>query len=210
MSQDATTAATIASYDLVADDYDARSANPMPSYVDFRDRFAGLLPAAGRIVDLGCGPGRDAVSFASVGHQVIGLDLTQAMLRIARSRGVRAVRGDLRRPPFTVGRLDGIWSSASLLHVPRDQVPATLRAWHALLRRDGLLGLSTSLGDGEGWEVVPYAAPGRRDPRPLRRWFVHHEADRLLDILRRSGFDVLSIERRESHRSWLMVLARAA
>jgi SAM-dependent methyltransferase len=210
VSPDATTAETIASYEVVAGDYEARSAHPAPAYLELRQRFAALLPAASRIVDLGCGPGHDAAAHAAAGHDVVGLDLTTAMLRIARSRGVAVVRGDLRVPPIASGSVDGLWSSASLLHVPRHHVPGALTAWRALLREGGVLGLSTSLGDSEAWEDVPYATAAGSPSRPLRRWFVHHDRDQLLAALRAAGFTVVTVGERQTHRRWLTVLARAA
>jgi len=52
---------------------------------------------------------------------------------------VPVVGGDLRRLPVADESLDGIWSCASLLHVPRNEVPATLRSWRAALRPEGAL-----------------------------------------------------------------------
>jgi len=132
------------------------------------------------------------------------------MLAVAARRGLPVVRGDLRSPPFQPGSLGTVYSCAALLHVPREQVPATLRAWRALLRPDGLLHLSTSLGGGEGWEVVPYAPDrGPRGGQPLERWFVHHELDELLAAITGAGFVVEGAQTRASHRTWAMVSARA-
>lgn len=91
----------------------------------------------------------------------------------------------------------------------RDEVPATLRSWRAALRPAGVLGLSTAAGaeDEEGWEVVPYADQTQPDETPMRRWFVYHSADRLQAMLEEAGFDVLDLDTRESHRTWLQVIA---
>ena len=114
----------------------------------------------------------------------------------------------MRHCSSSTGSLSGLWSSAALLHVPREEVPATLWAWHALLAPGGLLGLSTSMGTDEGWERVPYAGDGPTGG-PLHRWFVHHDQEALLALLRAAGFTIASATRRTSQRDWLMVLATA-
>lgn len=198
-------AATQATYDEIAPAYDEQTRAESDEYRAFREAF--IRQVTGRVADLGCGPGRDLEPLAAAGLDVVGVDRSDGMLAVARTRGC-VVRGDLRRPPLRPGSLGGVWSSAALLHVPREQVSETLRAWHVLLAPGGLLGLSTSLGDDEGWERVPYAKPGPF-PGPLHRWFVHHDEGALLAQLREAGFTVTSSTRRSSHRDWLMVLATA-
>jgi SAM-dependent methyltransferase len=190
---------TSAVYDVIANAYDEQTRVPSPELDDLREVFRSLV--RGPVADLGCGPGRDLQRL----DDVVGMDRSDGMLALARTRG-RVVRGDLRRPPFL--DLAGVWSNASLLHVPREDVPATLAAWHECLRPGGVLGLSTSLGDEEGWEKMPYGIP--HDHRgPDERWFVHHPEEVLLGALRDAGFTVARASRRTTNRHWLMVLAAA-
>ena len=197
--------ATRATYDEIATAYDAQTRVGSDEFAAFREEFC--RGASGRVADLGCGPGRDLELLREHGLDAVGVDLSTGMLALARTRGP-VVRGDLRRPPLRPASLGALWSSAALLHVPREQVPATLAAWHALLVPGGLLGLSTSLGDDEGWERVPYAKAGPVQG-PLHRWFVHHDEAALLAQLATAGFTVTWRARRTSHRDWLMVLATA-
>jgi SAM-dependent methyltransferase len=198
-------AVTSESYDQIVSSYDEIAGQPSPTMEAFRAQFTARVQ--GRVADLGCGPGRDLERFTAQGLDVVGVDRSVGMLALARTRGV-VVCGDLRLPPLRPGSFDGVWSSASLLHVPREDVPATLQAWRALLTAGGMLGLSTSIGGGEGWERVPYATP-KPTPEPLDRWFVHHDQDELLVLLASAGFEVLSAERNTTKREWLRVLAQA-
>ena len=205
---DGRAAATVATYDRIAQEYAERSDDDGSS-LEFLAWRTGLLGSDGPLVDLGCGPGRDLAAFAATGTLCLGVDLSVGMLAVAARRGLPVVRGDLREPPIQPGSVGTVYSCAALLHVPREQVPATLRAWRALLRPGGRLLLSTSLGGGEGWEDVPYApdrapAGGQR----LQRWFVHHELDELLDVITGAGFAIQSVDTRTTHRSWAMVSAR--
>jgi len=199
-------ASTRATYDRVAVDYDRRTRDADPAFLSFRTAFAADLE--GPVADLGCGPGRDLAALRASGLDAVGVDLSTGMLTLARAAGLPVVQGDLRRPPFPSGALSGIWSSAALLHVPREDVPAALQAWHGLLRPGGRLGLSTSTGGDEGWEVVPYEGEGPVGGA-LHRWFVHHDEPDLVRMLTTAGFTVLSVEQRHSHRTWLMIHAQA-
>lgn len=192
------------SYQQVAQDYEVQTAVTAPEFAAFRDRFAAA--ATGPVADLGCGPGQHAEALRAAGLEVLGVDLSTAMLGLAARRGVPVAQGDLRRLPLLPKAFGALWSSASLLHVPIDDVDATLSGWHALLRPGGLLGLSTSLGGEQGWELVPYATPLPTE-QPLSRWFVHHDESDLLARLARAGFAVEHHEVRVSKRTWLMVLA---
>lgn len=196
-----------ATYDRIVDDYEVQAGKVSPEFAAFRASFVTRLPERGQVLDLGCGPGRDAAHFMTLGLRVAALDASTGMVRRARQHGVPAAVGDHRRPPFGPAVADGVWSSATLLHVPRQDVPATLAAWRRLLRPHGVLGLSTSLGDTEGWEDVPYASDEPEVDR--RRWFVHFRRDELLGLLTAAGFTILSAEERSSHRKWLQVLAEA-
>jgi SAM-dependent methyltransferase len=189
---------TTATYDRIARDFDARSTRS-DGFLAFRQRFAEA--ARGLVADLGCGPGHDAAWFQEQGLPIVGVDRSIEMTRLAAARGVPTVQGDLRRPPLAPDSLAGLWSSAALLHVPAEETEPTLRAWSAALRPGGVLGLSTSAGDGEGWEPVPYDTE-------VFRWFVHRHPDTLLAALESAGFEVLEQEMSTWNRTWLSVLAR--
>lgn len=193
-------ARTTATYDRIAPVFASRTENPDPAFRAFRERFAAALPAGGRVADLGCGPGRDAAWFREQGLSPVGVDRSAAMAALAADRGVPVALGDLRHPPLAPGSLAGLWSVAALLHVPAAETVPTLRAWHAALRPGGVLGLSTSAGDGEVWEPVPH-------DEGLLRWFVHREPHTLLAVLAEIGFEVREHSESTTHRTWLSVLA---
>jgi len=196
-------------YDVIAAAYAAR-ASITPALAAHLERFVAAVPVHGLVLDAGCGPGHLAAVLAQRGLRAVALDASHEMLRLAQ-RHVPAVGGDLRRLPLANGSLHGLWSCASLLHVSREQVPATLRGWWTALRPGGVLGLSTAIGgdDEQGWEQVPYAAGSQPYDAPLRRWFVYHSSERLQALLADAGFDILEAEVHESHRIWLRLLARA-
>lgn len=198
---------TAHAYDEVVDDYVRRTTDVPADFARFRAEFADAVPEGGRVADLGCGPGRDAAVFRAAGLRAVGVDASRRMTRRALAHGVAVARADIRLAPLRPGSLDGIWSAASLLHVPRGDVPATLHTWWRCLRPGGVLGLSTSVGDDEGWEPWPEDPATRTPTTGLRRWFVHHRPDELVGLLTDAGFVVHLTRERESHRRWLQVLA---
>lgn len=208
MSSEDVRIVTAAAYDQIVDEFVRRTSDINPDLVEFRASFVSAVVRRGRVIDVGCGPGRDALYFASQGLRIFGVDASRGMALAASCAGVPMLQADMRSVPVVVGSLDGIWSAASLLHVPRPEVPRTLARWRVLLRPRGVLGLSTSLGDDEGWEACPYDPAKQHDAAGLQRWFVHHDQGALLRLVEDAGFWVISHRERVSNRRWLQVLAR--
>jgi SAM-dependent methyltransferase len=97
-----------------------------------------------RVLDVGCGPGRDVASFAADGYEVVGLDVSQSFLRTASDQSPESgfARGDMRTIPVAGRSFDGLWSCASLLHVPREDAVPTLREFRRVLVPGGVAFLS--------------------------------------------------------------------
>ena len=209
MSGDEVVAATRETYDEIAELYAARIDSNDEARDWLTELTADFPDQTARILDVGCGPGHDAAELTRRGHDVLGLDLSTSMLRLARAAGVHVVQGDLRRLPLTGDAVDVVWSSASLLHVPREQTAATLAEWRRVVRAGGRLALSTSSGDDEGWEVVPYAVTDPTAEVGRSRWFVHRTRDELVAALVSAGWQVEHVGERQSHRRWHLIRARA-
>ncbi|SED10385.1 Methyltransferase domain-containing protein [Streptomyces sp. 3213] len=106
------------------------------------DRLRGWLPAAAAdVLDLGCGTGSLSLLAAEQGHRVTGVDLSPAMIDLARAKlaGRDAVflLGDAAAPPVGEQRYDVVLVRHVLWALPD---PArVLRHWSALLRPGGRL-----------------------------------------------------------------------
>jgi SAM-dependent methyltransferase len=86
---------TTQTYDEIAPQFADRVWGIDPS--DQLDRFCACLRPGARVVDLGCGPGRDTLSLTGRGFWTVGLDRSAGMLRQAAARGARRlVQADVR------------------------------------------------------------------------------------------------------------------
>jgi SAM-dependent methyltransferase len=199
-----TTARTVAAYDSIASVYadlwsDRRVVERPLSL------FASLLPAGALVLDAGCGPGFDGALLRERGFHVVGLDRSHAMLQLGRRKYPGPyVQGDLRVQPFGGGAVDGIWASASLLHLPRTAFAPALRELGRVLRLGGLFYVSLKEGEGEQWRAD---ACGRAAPR----FFTYWQSGPLDAALAAAGFATTAAWR-ESGRTadWLVRIVHLA
>src|SRR3546814_4811869 len=81
-----------------------------------------------RILDCGCGPGRDLKAFSSLGHDAIGLDGTDAFVSMARvESGCQIWLQDFLALDLPDGYFDGVFANASLFHVPGSELLRVLK-----------------------------------------------------------------------------------
>jgi SAM-dependent methyltransferase len=111
-----------------------------------------------RILDFGCGPGRDLKAFAGLGHTPTGLDGTEAFVAMARAEsGCEVWLQDFLDLDLPDSRFDGIFANASLFHVPSEALPRVLEQLHAALKPAGVLFSSNPRGNNqEGWNGGRY------------------------------------------------------
>lgn len=161
--------------------------------------FCAYLPPNARILDLGCGAGRDAAHFAEQGYLAIGADLSFGMLREAVIRSsCPYLQADMTALPFPSTSFEAVWANASLLHLPRELVPGVLADIHKLLNPEGLLYLSLKIGEGEQWEQ-----------REGQRLFVFFQPEEVFSLLSAAGFTLLQhwTEPAKSF-EWLNIISR--
>jgi ubiquinone/menaquinone biosynthesis C-methylase UbiE len=182
---------TIQSYDRTATSYAERTAiMPMPEQ---RERFMELLATpAGRILDLGCGPGRDTRFYRERAYSVTGVDLSGGMLAEARRRvpGGQFIQADMRRLPLRSASFNGLWASASLLHLPKHSAGLALAEMQRVLAGNGLLFLAVKQGTAESWREPEGAGP--------RFYFAYYEAEELARKVEQAGFEILSLSENHS------------
>ncbi|KKW09596.1 MAG: hypothetical protein UY49_C0043G0002 [Microgenomates group bacterium GW2011_GWC1_49_7] len=177
---------TIAVYDAIADQYASKLDDyaPRPE----QDKFISLLPKSSRILDAGCGPGRDCEYFFQHGLKVIGVDLSEKLLAIAKKRvsKVKFLKQDIRKLEFPASSFDGIWTCASLLHLRRDEILDVLCSFYSLLKKNGVLFVLVKEGKGE-------ADIAEKLSSHATRHFTYFAIDELKRLLEKARFVVEEI-----------------
>jgi SAM-dependent methyltransferase len=113
-----------------------------------------------RILDFGCGPGRDLRAFSELGHVAIGLDGAAEFVAMARAQsGCDVWHQDFLNLNLPPAHFDGVFANASLFHVPSRQLPRVLSELRATLKPRGVLFSSNPRGHNEeGWSGERYGA----------------------------------------------------
>src|SRR5690606_36995268 len=129
-----------------------------------------------RILDFGCGPGRDLAAFSLLGHNPVGLDGSQQFVAMAReATGCEVWHQDFLALQLPDRHFDGVFANASLFHVPSADLPRVLLQLNACLKPAGVLLSSNPRGaNQEGWNGARYG--------------VYHDLASWRQLLEHAGF----------------------
>lgn len=124
---------------------------------DLYELFINQLPQRDTqcILDVGCGSGRDANYFAKQGYEVTAIDASAELIQWARqhhmSSRITWVHLDFSsiEKQAWENKFTGIWTCASLLHVPFLELPCIIESLLETLTDDGVMYLSFKYGEGE-------------------------------------------------------------
>jgi SAM-dependent methyltransferase len=111
-----------------------------------------------RILDFGCGPGRDLKVFSDLGHIAVGLEGAARFVEMSRNySGCDVWHQDFFRLDLPAEYFDGIFANASLFHIPGSELSRVLKELGTALKPGGVLFSSNPRGnDDEGWNQGRY------------------------------------------------------
>lgn len=174
-----------ASYDRHAEAYaTAGEGSPRDWFTEPQRRFRELLAPGARVLDVGCASGLELTDLRALGLGVVGLDVSRVFLRRARSRLPAAglACGTALAMPFRAGTFAGVWASASLPHLAREEAPLALAEIRRVLAAGGAFYASVQRGSGEGW------VPGEAVAEDL--WYTFYEETEWRDLVIAAGFSI--------------------
>jgi predicted TPR repeat methyltransferase len=157
----------------------------------FLDTFLAQFKPRSEILDLGCGSGFSANYFREHNMKVEGVDLSKAMINIARRNypNIEFHIDDVRtfRPKNI---LDGVWAGYSLFHFGQNDFVKTLEQVKTYLKPGGVLGVVVQEGQGEQ-EVPEPLAPGKS-------MYIHlYDEELLSQLLTAANFEVIEVKRKK-------------
>lgn len=121
--------------------------------VDFKEiqeKFLSRLSSDARILDFGCGSGRDAKCFKEAGYRVEASDGSETLCILASGYAGIPVKHMLFSELDEEDRYDGIWACSSILHLPFDELGEVLQKMARALKREGVIYTSFKYGTFEG------------------------------------------------------------
>ncbi len=168
---------TVSYYDEHAKEYCMTTLEADMSFC--RDKFAEHLLTGAHVLDAGCGSGRDSLAFMNQGFSVTAMDASPKMCEMAS----QLLGQDVLCLTFSEinfqNEFDGVWACASLLHVPKDEMNATLQKIRDSLKPDGVFYASFKYGTEERTE--------------RGRLFSDYDEESLTTLLQENGFTICDI-----------------
>ena len=197
-------------YNLIAEDWH-RDHSDDDWWIEGTDAFIRALPDNSRVLDVGCGSGVKSEYLIAHGLDVVGIDVSDRLLDIARRE---VPEGDFRELSMTdLDRLpdafDGVFAQASLLHIPRKDAGETVKKMSDRLVPGGLLYLAVK----EAREGKPEEEIARENDYgyEYERFFSYFRMDELERYLLDAGLTVISTMRNSSPSGktvWLQIIGK--
>lgn len=139
---------TLNYYDTYAEEF--YKSTVTAEFAATQERFLAKLRPNARILDFGCGSGRDAKHFLERGYQVDAVDGSAQMCRLASQHTGIPVKQMLFEELSEVDQYDGIWACSSILHLPADRLKEVMRRMAVALREGGMIYTSFKYGTFAG------------------------------------------------------------
>jgi ubiquinone/menaquinone biosynthesis C-methylase UbiE len=164
------------------------------------EEFAGLLPIKAKILDVGCGAGVPVARFlVESGFQVVGIDFSGKMLKLARKNVAQAtfIRKDMTKLDFADNSFDGLTAFYSIIHVPREKHSLLFQSFHNILKPDGVMLVC----------MVPDEWEATEEHYGTSMFWSHYSPEKSLQLVKDAGFQTVFdkiLERGKERHYWIL------
>jgi ubiquinone/menaquinone biosynthesis C-methylase UbiE len=181
---------TIKWYDDNAVKYAKASRNL--GFVSAINKFSSYLPKGARVLDAGCGSGRDSGILKTKGFNVTGLDISKGLLEVARKDypEISFIYGDLLKLPFPQNSFDGICAQASLVHLETiEDTQTAIKEFHKVLKNGGIVQIFVKEQTKDNKTEVVSDKISNHD-----RFFQYYKKEEIIKLLEVYGFTIIHAE----------------
>lgn len=152
--------------------------------------FKKFLPD-GKILEIGCGGGRDAKELTALGYEYVGIDFSSGLIKVAKKENPNLIF--LNQSIYNLNfskrtQFDGFWVAAVLHHIPKIRIDEVLQRIKKFIKGGGIGFISVRQGEGEKFEEKVIA--GVID----KRFFARYSKFEFSKILLRNNFEIISIK----------------
>lgn len=166
-------------------------------------KFVSMLPSKGKVLDAGCGPGRDTAYLKEDGLDVTAVDVSEGMIQEAKKLGINALKGDLLLMKSNE-EFDGIWCMATLADLPKTEAPKLLKNFHSALKENGIIYIAVKEGESE--KIVEKEKYGN-----MLRFYALYKQEELNNLLKNNGFTIISSTiSNDEGTDWVEIFAKKA
>lgn len=195
MSQNNNVDITKDTYNKISHEYDVQNSD-IEKVQELLNQFLAFVPS-GKVLDIGCASGRESQYLSEHGLQVIGTDISDDFISIAKRHCPKGefLQADMREltTKFPPNTFDGIWANASFLHIPKSDALTTLQGFNNILKPNAVFFLSVMKGDFD-------ALRANSDMNWPERHFSDYREEELQQLLHAAGFTTIKASPQET--SW--------
>lgn len=161
-----------------------------------------------KIIDIGCGSGEDAVLFSKSKFEYTGIDASSEMLKIAKTRvkRFRFILMNFYEIDFPKESFDGFWSTAALIHVPKNKIYGVLKMINKIIKDNavGFISTKEKITDFDEGMFKQDKLGG------IERYTSFYTKDEFQKVLERNGFEVLKTHKKIEYEGtrWLCFFVR--
>ncbi|MBS3157433.1 class I SAM-dependent methyltransferase [Candidatus Woesearchaeota archaeon] len=167
------------------------------------NRFISLIPREGKVLDLGCGGGRDVQYFADFKLEAVGIDASIKLIDEAKKR----VNGnfevmDMRNLTFKDEEFNGVWAQDAISYVTKEDVINVLKHISRILKKEGVFFISVRKGSDE--ILILHEKLGKNEVM-----VGFYEINELEALLREAGFEIMNTYIQDGNDfTWINIFAK--